>query len=328
VPPLFDEVTLLLSLCFLSFLGCRGTNINNHVEREILNHRELQHPNVIQFREAFLTRQHLCIVMEYAEGDELFKRVQARRRMSEDEARYFFQQIVSGVHYCHKKGVWHRDLKLENCLLDSATEEYPVVKLADFGYSKHATLQSNPNSTVGTPAYIAPEVLLSNEYDGGPADVWSLGVTLYVMIAGRYPFEDKQDPRNFQKSIQRIIDVDYTWPSAVTPSDTLVDLLSHVLVADPSNRFTIKDIWMHPWFKVNLSPELAEEIQIEIKGQRYNWFKKLAERVRKSRGMSALGQTDEELLARQSAEEIQAIVEEARREPRLDAIEDDDFAYY
>ncbi|CAG9464730.1 unnamed protein product [Pedinophyceae sp. YPF-701] len=302
----------------------RGAKITNHVEREILNHRQLQHPNVVQFQEVFLTKKELCIVMEYAEGGELFKRVQAQKRFPEETCRHYFQQILSGLHYCHKQGVCHRDLKLENCLLDSSSQELAQVKLADFGYSKHAVLQSNPNSTVGTPAYIAPEVLLANEYEGPPADIWSLGVTLYVMLCGRYPFEDPKDPKNFQKSLQRIVAVQYQFPSSVKPSPELQDLFDKILVADPKNRIKISEIWQHPWFKKNLPQDLAEEVAAESKGQKYSWFKKLASKVRQKRGATAEGKTDDELLAKQSPEEIKAIVQEARQDNQeVDMLEDD-----
>lgn len=176
------------------------TQIDRNVERELVNHRSLLHPNIVAFREVFLTPTHLGIVMEYAAGGELFDRIVRAGRFSEDEARFFFQQLVSGVAYCHAEGVCHRDLKLENTLLDGGAA--PRLKICDFGYSKSALFDSQPKSTVGTPAYIAPEVLSRKQYDGEVADVWSTGVTLYVMLVGAYPFEDPADPRNFRKTIQ------------------------------------------------------------------------------------------------------------------------------
>jgi serine/threonine-protein kinase SRK2 len=119
------------------------------------------------------------------------------------QARYFFQQLISGVSYCHSMQVCHRDLKLENTLLDGS--DAPRLKICDFGYSKSSVLHSQPKSTVGTPAYIAPEVLLKKEYDGKIADVWSCGVTLYVMVVGAYPFEDPEEPKNFRKTIHVIL---------------------------------------------------------------------------------------------------------------------------
>ncbi|GAU19134.1 hypothetical protein TSUD_79570 [Trifolium subterraneum] len=177
--------------------------------------------------QVLVTPTHLAIVMEYAAGGELFERICSAGRFSEDEARYFFQQLISGVSYCHSMEICHRDLKLENTLLDGSSA--PRLKICDFGYSKARTnnhlnfiqhifhtnhehkhrhdtgssvLHSQPKSTVGTPAYIAPEVLSRREYDGKIADVWSCGVTLYVMLVGAYPFEDPEDPKNFRKTLQ------------------------------------------------------------------------------------------------------------------------------
>ncbi|VAH52669.1 unnamed protein product [Triticum turgidum subsp. durum] len=177
----------------------RGHKIDEHVQREIMNHRSLKHPNIIRFKEVVLTPTHLAIVMEYASGGELFQRICNAGRFSEDEGRFFFQQLISGVSYCHSMQVCHRDLKLENTLLDGSVA--PRLKICDFGYSKSSVLHSQPKSTVGTPAYIAPEVLSRREYDGKVADVWSCGVTLYVMLVGAYPFEDPDEPRNFRKTI-------------------------------------------------------------------------------------------------------------------------------
>ncbi|KAJ6368573.1 hypothetical protein OIU77_021069 [Salix suchowensis] len=137
--------------------------------------------------------------MEYASGGELFERICNAGRFSEDEARFFFQQLILGVSYCHAMQVCHRDLKLENTLLDGSPA--PRLKICDFGYSKSSVLHSQPKSTVGTPAYIAPEVLLRKEYDGKIADARSCGVTLYVMLVGAYPFEDPAEPKNFRKTI-------------------------------------------------------------------------------------------------------------------------------
>ncbi|KAH7566525.1 hypothetical protein JRO89_XS08G0178800 [Xanthoceras sorbifolium] len=299
----------------------RGDKIDENVQREIINHRSLRHPNIVRFKEVILTPTHLAIVMEYASGGELFERIGKCNagRFSEDEARFFFQQLISGVSYCHAMQVCHRDLKLENTLLDGSPA--PRLKICDFGYSKvvltffsdlsgSSVLHSQPKSTVGTPAYIAPEVLLRQEYDGklfgcltklqkcqGPfeegtseqqisifvsdyvpgyssfhvsalvldnfhekiADVWSCGVTLYVMLVGAYPFEDPDEPKDFRKTIQRILSVQYSIPDAVQISRECRDLISRIFVVDPATRITIPDIRNHPWFLKNLPADLMDE---------------------------------------------------------------------
>ncbi|KAJ0963413.1 hypothetical protein J5N97_028535 [Dioscorea zingiberensis] len=235
----------------------RGEKIDENVQREIINHRSLRHPNIIRFKEVILTPTHLAIVMEYASGGELFERICNAGRFSEDEARFFFQQLISGVSYCHSMQVCHRDLKLENTLLDGSMA--PRLKICDFGYSKSSVLHSQPKSTVGTPAYIAPEVLLKKEYDGKIADVWSCGVTLYVMLVGAYPFEDPEEPKNFRKTIQRILGVQYSIPDYVHISPECQHLISRIFVNNPSMRITIPEIRNHEWFLKNLPADLMDE---------------------------------------------------------------------
>uniref|UniRef100_A0ACD6A657 Uncharacterized protein n=1 Tax=Avena sativa TaxID=4498 RepID=A0ACD6A657_AVESA len=235
----------------------RGEKIDENVQREIINHRSLKHPNIIRFKEVILTPTHLAIVMEYASGGELFERICKHVRFTEDEARYFFQQLISGVSDCHSMQVCHRDLKLENTLLDGSPA--PRLKICDFGYSKSSVLHSQPKSTVGTPAYIAPEVLLKKEYDGKIADVWSCGVTLYVMVVGAYPFEDPEEPKNFRKTIQRILSVQYSIPDNVDISPECRHLISRIFVGDPALRITIPEIRNHSWFIKNLPADLIDD---------------------------------------------------------------------
>ncbi|CAJ2649202.1 unnamed protein product [Trifolium pratense] len=237
----------------------RGPKIDENVAREIINHRSLRHPNIIRFKEVVLTPTHLGIVMEYAAGGELFERICNAGRFSEDEARYFFQQLISGVSYCH---------------------------------SMSSLLHSRPKSTVGTPAYIAPEVLSRREYDGKLADVWSCGVTLYVMLVGAYPFEDQEDPKNFRKTINRIMAVQYKIPDYVHITQDCRHLLSRIFVANPARRITIKEIKSHPWFLKNLPRELTEMAQ--------------AVYYRKENPTYSL----------QSVEDIMNIVEEAKTQPQ------------
>lgn len=240
----------------------RGQKIDEHVEREILNHRSLKHPNIIRFKEVLLTETHLAIVMEYAAGGELFDRICTAGRFSEDEARFYFRQLISGVSYCHSMQICHRDLKLENTLLDESST--PRLKICDFGYSKSSVLHSQPKSTVGTPAYIAPEVLSKKEYDGKIADVWSCGVTLYVMLVGAYPFEDPDDPRNFRKTLTRILGVQYSIPDYVRVSMDCRHLLSRIFVDNPEKRITIAEIQKHPWFVKNMPAEVKDDLKSSL----------------------------------------------------------------
>ncbi|KAJ1263067.1 hypothetical protein BS78_09G156200 [Paspalum vaginatum] len=271
----------------------RGRRIDENVYREIVNHRSLRHPNIIQFIEVILTPTHLAIVMEYAAGGELFDRIVDRGRFSEDEARYFFQQLICGVSYCHHMQICHRDLKLENVLLDGSPA--PRLKICDFGYSKSSVLHSRPKSAVGTPAYIAPEVLSRREYDGKLADVWSCGVTLFVMLVGAYPFEDQDDPKNIRKTIQRIAAIQYNIPDNIHISDECRQLISRIFVSNPSRRITMREIKSHPWFLKNLPRELTDVVQL-------SYFR------RDNNGAPTFSD--------QTTEEIMKIVKEARTMPK------------
>ncbi|KAL0730695.1 hypothetical protein Bca4012_026789 [Brassica carinata] len=268
----------------------RGPKIDENLVREIINHRSLRHPNVIGFKEVALTRTHIAIVMEYAAGGELFERIYNAGRFSEDEARYFFQQLISAVSYCHDLQLCHRDLKLENTHLDGSPA--PRLKICDFRYFKSSFLHPRPESTAGTPAYLAPEVLSSREYDGKMADVWSCGVILYVMLVGAYPFEDQDYPKDFRKTIQRILAVKYKIPDYVHISQDCKHLISRIFVDNALTRITIAEIKKHPWFLKNLPSELTETPQ------------------------AAYASKENSTFSLQSIEEIMKIMEEAKTHPK------------
>lgn len=237
----------------------RGRQIDVAVEREILNHRMLIHPHVIRFREVVVTPRSLCIVLDYATAGELFQYVKRLGRLSEDHARYFFQQLVSGVSFCHDKGISHRDLKLENALIHVSHDTPPVLKVCDFGFSKHAENDSQPKSVKGTVEYLAPEVVLCSylqQYDGRKSDVWSSGVILFLMLCGCYPFGDAAG--SVADSVSKIVNVQYTFPRYVHLSEDCRDLIKQIFVKDPRKRITISGIKEHTWFRTRLPAELQK----------------------------------------------------------------------
>ena len=264
----------------------RGPRINANVEREILNHKNLLHHHVIQFKGVFLTAGYLAIVMEYALGGDLVEYIRQHRDITEDMVRWFFQQLIIGLDYCHRMGVANRDIKLENTLLNGS--DWPLLKICDFGYSKHVEKDSVPTTLVGTRPYLAPEVALRDNrddpYDGRKADIWSCGVFLYVMLVKRYPFERHgEDPRlNADVILGRLRRLDYKIPDG-SMSDDCRDLIQKILVLNPEDRFSIRDIQKHAWYQKAL-PSGALDM---------NWML-------------------EEQHDLQSVEEIQALVDEAR----------------
>jgi len=235
----------------------RGDKVSKNVEREIHNHRSLHHPHIIKFEEVFLTEKHIGIAMEFAAGGDLFDFVVSRGGLKEDEARWFFQQLICAVDYMHHKGVVNRDIKLENSLLTNHVK--PLLKLCDFGYSKSEQNDSVPKSKVGTYLYVAPEVIADKNYDGKRADIWSCGVMLYAMLAGQYPFERPEDKgpavnehQKLQNVMKRILDVDYQIPKNLNVSNECRDLLSRILVRDPERRLTLVGIQRHPFYTRDL----------------------------------------------------------------------------
>lgn len=230
-----------------------------YVTREILNHRTLCHPHVIEFKEVFLTDGALCIVMEYAAGGDMHDYISKHKCVPEDWARWFFQQIILAIEYCHKRDVVLRDIKLENLLLDKNQQ---LVKVCDFGFSKHNQHDSAPRTCVGTPCYLAPEVLKSpmkhRPYNGEKVDIWTCGVSLFVMLFGFYPFDDPNDGNTSKENtmyLKRILEGNVNIPTVqlrndkATPiSEDCLDLLKKMLEPSPSKRITLKGIKEHSWF--------------------------------------------------------------------------------
>jgi len=176
--------------------------------------------------------------MEHAKGGELFNYIISKRKLNEQEASYFFYQIINGMEYLHKNNIVHRDLKPENLLL---TEE-KIIKIIDFGLSNeflHGNLLKTP---CGSPCYAAPEMVLGKKYSGIKIDIWSTGIILYAMTCGYLPFEDKKNELLFKK----IIECDYEFPSFL--SHNVKDMIKKILVTNPRDRATIEDIRKHQFY--------------------------------------------------------------------------------
>jgi len=212
----------------------------NQIKREISVMRLVQHPNIVQLYEVMASKTKIYFAMEYVKGGELFNTV-SKGRLQEDQARNYFQQLVSAIDFCHSRGVYHRDLKPENLLLD----ENGNLKISDFGLS--ALLESRRqdgllHTTCGTPAYVAPEVINKQGYDGAKADIWSCGVVLYVLLAGFLPFHET----NIMDLYRKVSRGDYRFPNWF-PSEAR-KLLSKILDPDPCTRITVSKLMENSWF--------------------------------------------------------------------------------
>ncbi|KAL6904545.1 hypothetical protein GGI43DRAFT_282500 [Trichoderma evansii] len=248
------------------------------IKREVTILRGIHHPNIVRLIDMVETDRYIGIILEYASGGELFDYILNHRYLKDNSARRLFSQLVSGVGYLHKKGIVHRDLKLENLLLDrnrniiitdfgfantfdshdELTEEEEL-NLSDRDFVKRLGLdkiKSNGmrkgdlmQTSCGSPCYAAPELVVSDSlYTGRKVDVWSCGVILYAMLAGYLPFDD--DPANPEGDninllYKYIVTTPLTFPEYVTPHAR--DLLRRILVPNPRKRADLFEVARHSW---------------------------------------------------------------------------------
>lgn len=228
------------------------------VQREINILHLCTHPHIIRLYEVIDTPTDIFLVNEYVSGGELFDYIVSKGRLSADEARNFFHQIVSGVEYCHFQKIVHRDLKPENLLLDANLN----IKIADFGLSNLMRDGDFLRTSCGSPNYAAPEVISGHLYAGPEVDVWSCGVILYALLCGSLPFDDESIPNLFKKIKSGM----YSLPTHL--SQLAKNLIPRMLEVDPMKRITIPEIRLHPWFQHKLPPYLRHPPELMEKQER------------------------------------------------------------
>jgi len=223
-------------------------DMDHKVRREVGILKLLMHPHIMRLYEVIDTPTDILMFVEYVPKGEIFEYIVEQGRLSETEARRFFQQIISGVEYCHHHMVVHRDLKPENLLLDKNLN----VKIADFGLSNVMTDGQFLKTSCGSPNYAAPEVIRGNHYAGPEVDVWSCGVILFALLCGTLPFDDENIPNLFKKIKGGV----YTLPNHLSEGPR--DLIPKMLVVSPNLRITVPEIRKHPWFLQDLPDYLAQ----------------------------------------------------------------------
>ncbi|KAL0210447.1 hypothetical protein RCL1_004883 [Eukaryota sp. TZLM3-RCL] len=210
------------------------------LRREITLHKSLKHPNIVDFIELIESSRRYYIVLEYLSGGELSSYIAKHPcGLSERESCRLFHQLIQGVEYCHANKVIHRDLKLENLLLDGDKN----LKICDFGLSNCVSDTSMVLTTAcGSLHYASPELISGKPYTGPSVDNWACGVILYTLLSGHLPFEDSCSASLFQK----IAGGCNTFPDHI--STTATSLLRGLLCVDAQNRFDLDNVKKHPWF--------------------------------------------------------------------------------
>lgn len=222
----------------------------DQIKREISVMKLVRHPNVVQLFEVMGSKSKIYIVMEYVKGGELFNKM-AKGKLREGVARKYFQQLISGVDFCHSRGVYHRDLKPENLLLD----ENGNLKISDFGLSALAESKRQDgllHTACGTPAYVAPEIISKKGYDGAKSDIWSCGVILFVLLAGYLPFHGT----NLMEMYRKIKQGEFVFPNWI--SSDVRELISKILDPQASTRISMSNIMRNPWFRKGGQSKAAE----------------------------------------------------------------------
>lgn len=220
-----------------------------HLYKEVTCMKLLRHPNVIRLYEAIDTPCFLFLVMELGDAGDLYDYIrQFDDGLEEARAKLFFAQMVTAIDYCHFRRVVHRDLKPENMVISS---EGDSVKLTDFGFSNVFEEDKLLQTSCGSLAYSAPEILLGEEYDASAVDVWSLGVVLYMLLCGEAPFNETND----SETLTMIMDCRYTDLDNV--SDECNDLIRKILKREPSDRIKVHEILKHDWLKDYLGEAVA-----------------------------------------------------------------------
>lgn len=216
------------------------------LQRELLYLKTADHPNVIRLCEVFEDKRNVNIVMDYLSGGELYDRLEQKQRFPEREAATVMYKLFHAVSHLHYRGICHRDLKPENFLYDCKRENAEI-KIIDFGLgNKFDSVNNEMHTVVGTPYYVAPEVL--RRHYGKECDVWSLGVIMYAVLVGFPPFNGASD-----QEIQRKIlkgDFHFRYTEWETISKEAKDLIKNLLNQDPAKRLPANEVLNHAWFHI------------------------------------------------------------------------------
>lgn len=249
------------------------SRMGSQVKKEISIMKDLDHPNIVRIFEVLMSTEQLYIVMDFVSGGELYAKITRGGRLSDTEGRRYVRQLCSALNYCHSRNVCHRDIKPENILLDahdnvlladfgfasimevdesaepsrgrSVTEdssaasslqldEFCPYEASDRTMECSSKVMKAMSTMCGTMSYMAPEILNREKYLGDKADIWSLGVVIYVLLVGLMPFRDEDTKKS-----------EYKTPKYV--KDEASDFVSKMLILEPDERYSARRLLLHPW---------------------------------------------------------------------------------
>ncbi|CEM30249.1 unnamed protein product [Vitrella brassicaformis CCMP3155] len=219
------------------------------LKREIAIMKKMDHPNIIKLLEVYEDDKQIFLVMELCTGGELFENIIAKGHLKEDAACLLMRQLLSALVYCHDRGIVHRDLKPENLLFSTEATRAPL-KIIDWGFSTMCPKDHGFSSTVGTPYYVAPQVL-AGKYDKS-CDLWSAGVILYILLSGYPPFHGTDNHEILKKVKSGRFDFDPRFWRHI--SESAKDLIQRLLTFDPKKRVTARKALQHPWILQDSAP--------------------------------------------------------------------------
>ncbi|XP_005086558.1 sperm motility kinase 2B-like [Mesocricetus auratus] len=217
----------------------KGTHQAFPIKSEVKIMKRVNHPNIISLLQVIETEQNIFLILELADGRELWDWIQQVGYLQEGMARKIFKQIVQAMCYCHAQGIVHRDLKPDNIMVDARGK----VKIIDFGLGALVRPGMKLSRFCGALRFGAPEFFLRQPYDGTKVDSWGLGVLLYFMVTGTLPFEGI----TFEELGSKVLLGQYDVPSHL--SQDLQDVIRSLLTVNPKKRPTLKDILRYPWLR-------------------------------------------------------------------------------
>ncbi|SCV05807.1 LANO_0H15610g1_1 [Lachancea nothofagi CBS 11611] len=251
-----------------------GSKNDPNVVREVFYHRQFDYTYITRLYEVIVTENYVWMALEYCPGKELYEYLLTKKHIPLPECSQLFSQIVGAVYYAHSMKCVHRDLKLENILLDKKGQ----AKLTDFGFTRECATKGILETVCGTTVYMAPELIERKPYEGYKIDIWSLGIILYTMIHGTMPFDEEDELKTKYKIVNSFPVFDCNLINAEGE-----DLITKLLQKDPQQRPSLTQVLQHPFLQ-SYGSDILDKTEKIIKRQSHgskNFHTKLERRLLK-----------------------------------------------